>query len=63
MPRHPAFRLGVAAIALALVQCGSGVHAPEPGARCSPPPGAPQPALLRRVSGDGQEAKAGEVLR
>jgi hypothetical protein len=63
MPRHPAFRLAVAAIALALVQCGSGdLTLPSQGPGALPPPGAPQPALLDVVSGDGQEAKAGAVL-
>jgi hypothetical protein len=58
MTSHRAFRVGAAAIMLTLIGCSGGdLTLPGPG-----PSGPDQPAALRVLSGDGQEAEVGTVL-
>lgn len=57
MPRHRLFRMGAAAIMLTLIGC-SGGDLTLPGGQSGPE----QPAALKVLSGDGQEAEVGTVL-
>jgi hypothetical protein len=58
MTSHRVFRLGVAAVTLTLIGCSGGdLTLPGPGQG-----GLGQPAELKMVSGDGQQAEVGTVL-
>jgi hypothetical protein len=58
MTSHRVFRLGAAAVMLTLIGCSGGdLTLPGPGQS-----GPGQPAELKMVSGDGQQAEVGTVL-
>jgi hypothetical protein len=58
MPSHRVFRVGAAAVMLTLIGCSGGdLTLPGPGQS-----GPDQPAALRMLSGDGQQAEVGTVL-
>jgi hypothetical protein len=58
MPSHRGFRAGAAAVMLTLIGCSGGdLTLPGPGQS-----GPAQPAELKVLSGDGQEAEVGTVL-
>jgi hypothetical protein len=58
MTSHRVFRVGAAVLMLTLASCsGSDLTLPDPG-----PSGPDQPAELKVVSGDGQQAEVGTIL-
>ena len=58
MPSHRVFYVGAAVVTLTLLSCSGGdLTLPDPGQS-----GPDQPAALKVLSGDGQQAEAGTVL-
>ena len=58
MPSHRGLRMGAAVVMLTLISCSGGdLTLPDPGQS-----GPEQPAALKVLSGDGQQAEVGTVL-